>query len=132
MMDYTQWDKQLIHLFQGLRKLSRRMSKLMREYPEDDFLQMLFSLQSKTKKIDEADRMLGEPGLQDLYNRLGMLLPGVIETKEHQDEVTERLNKLLESIDKLMLEGPLEPEELKEVVDEIISKTEDLYQVHDP
>ena len=76
--------------------------------------------------------MLGEPGLQDLYNRLGMLLPGVIETKEHQDEVTERLNKLLESIDKLMLEGPLEPEELKEVVDEIISKTEDLYQVHDP
>ena len=82
MMDYTQWDKQLIHLFQGLRKLSRRMSKLMREYPEDDFLQMLFSLQSKTKKINEADRMLGEPGLQDLYNRLGMLLPGVIETKK--------------------------------------------------
>ena len=31
-----------------------------------------------------------------------------------------------------MLEGPLEPEELKEVVDEIISKTHDLYQVHDP
>ena len=132
MIDYTQWDKKSTQLFQSLRKLSRRMSKLMREYPRDDFLQMLFSLQSKTKKIDEVDRMLGEPGLQDLYNRLGMILPGVIEMKLHQEEVIERLNKLLESIDKLMYEGPLEPEELKEVVDEIISKREDLYQVHDP
>ena len=104
----------------------------MSEYPNNDFIQMLFSLQSKVEKIDEVDRMLGEPGLQDLHNRLGMLLPGVIETKEHQDEVTKRLNKLLESIDKLMYEGPLEPEELTEVVDEIISKREDLYQVHDP
>ena len=107
------------------------MSKLMCEYPNNDFIQMLFSLQSKVEKIDEVDRMLGEPGLQDLHNRLGMLLPGVIETKEHQDEVIERLNKLLDSIHKLMGE-PLNPEELTEVVDEIISKTEDLYQVHDP
>ena len=132
MIDYTQWEKNSIRLFKSLRKLSRRMSKLMREYPNNDFLQMLFSLQSKVEKIDEVDRMLGEPGLQDLYNRLGMLLPGVIETKEYQDEVIERLNKLLDSIDKLMYEGPLEPEELKEAVDEIISKREDLYQVHDP
>ena len=132
MIDYTQWEKNSIRLFKSLRKLSRRMSKLMCEYPNNDFLQMLFSLQSKTKKIDEVDRMLGEPGLQDLYDRLGMLLPGVIEMKEHQDEVIERLNKLLDSIDKLMYEGPLEPEELKEAVDEIISKREDLYQVHDP
>ena len=103
----------------------------MSEYPNNDFIQMLFSLQSKVEKIDEVDRMLGEPGLQDLHNRLGMLLPGVIETKEHQDEVIERLNKLLDSIHKLMGES-LNPEELTEVVDEIISKTEDLYQVHDP
>ena len=69
MIDYTQWDEKSIRLFQSLRKLSRRMSKLMGEYPGDDFLQMLFSLQSKTKKIDEVDRILGGPGLQDLYNR---------------------------------------------------------------
>ena len=83
----------------------------MSEYPNNDFIQMLFSLQSKVEKIDEVDRMLGEPGLQDLHNRLGMLLPGVIETKEHQDEVIERLNKLLDSIHKLMGES-LNPEEL--------------------
>ena len=132
MIDYTQWDEQSNHFLKSLRKLSRQLSKLISEYPGEDFLQMILSLNRKIKKIDEADRMIGEHGLQELYNWLGMMLPIVIEMKDQQEEVTQRLNRLLESIDKLMFNGPLEPEELKKVVDEIISKTEDLYEVHDP
>ena len=132
MIDYTQWDEQSNHFLKSLRKLSRQLSKLISEYPGEDFLQMILSLNRKIKKIDEADRMIGEPGLQELYNWLGMMLPIVIEMKEHQEEVTDRFNKLLESVDKLVFDGPLEPEELKGVMDEIRFKTEYLYEVHDP
>ena len=57
--------KRIQYLFKSLRKLSRRMSKLMREYPIMISFKCYSLYKARREKIDEADRMLGEPGLQD-------------------------------------------------------------------